>query len=1082
MFPWPSALTLTERLALLRAEGCSASEVDWASAHKRLKRWKQEKVFAEEESLFEERLVAGNISESELLLLLGAPASAFAQQGIAPEWARKIDSNCDRASFNPALNQAMQELEKSTGPHAQFLQAAAGFISAAQDVVLVGIDKLQQRVAQPPFDPETVTRVLLRNILPLISGMIGRTLVLELNVARIQGQLAGETPEQRFASFIERLSEPANLRALWEEYPVLARQVMIALDQWAANSIEFLQSLADDWPEIRKQFNVQESPGPLKNLSMGAGDRHNNGHSVSIAEFESGLRLVYKPRSLAVDCQFQKLLEWINTHRRDLPFRTLNILEKPHYGWVGYVDSRSCNSEEEVRRFYGRQGAYLAVLYLVHATDFHFENLIACGEDPVLVDLESLFHPDLFPKEDEDPLFFAYQKLNDSVFRIGLLPFRFAANEEQQGGVEISGLGGAGKQKTPYPVGAWEGAATDEMRFVRKRVEMPAQRNRPRLQDAEVNALDYQREIIDGFSDAYQWIEQNRNELLSTDGPLAPFAALRVRCIARPTQVYGSLLTESYHPNLLRDALDRERLFDNLWADAHPNPILKKLVPFEREDLWKNDVPVFSASPQSVRLWSSAGQVIPDCLHQAPLALVQKRLQHMGEEDLKRQTWFIRAAMTALAMEDPSPARSLSPSTFIGPEARTEDFIEMAVAAGEYLEQSAIRGASGGIAWIGLDSVLESFWELTPTGLDLYNGVPGIALFLAYLGEITGRQCFNSMAEEATQTVLKSMEKLKPQAQMPIGAFTGDGSLIYFLTHCGVLWDRPELLAQAEKHAHAMSSRISDDKSLDVIGGSAGLIPVLLGLYQHRISQQTLELAVQCGDHLLQHAQRTPQGTNWMTLSGSTAGPLTGFSHGTAGIAWALMKLAKITGEARFRETAVAALQYERALFSPALNNWPDLRASHWDGPNVPYAIAWCHGAPGIGLARILMLENYADHEIHAEIAAAVKSTLDRNLGINYCLCHGDLGNYETLMHALPLVHDPALRERIGRLPAQILAGIREHGWRCGVPLAVETPGLMVGVAGIGYGLLRVARPTQVPPVLALAAPSEISQNGLTSD
>ncbi len=177
----------------------------------------------------------------------------------------------------------------------------------------------------------------------------------------------------------------------------------------------------------------------------------------------------------------------------------------------------------------------------------------------------------------------------------------------------------------------------------------------------------------------------------------------------------------------------------------------------------------------------------------------------------------------------------------------------------------------------------------------------------------------------------------------------------------------------------------------------------------------------------------------------------------------------------------MAALQYERALFSPVFNNWPDLRSSHCDDPNVPYAIAWCHGAPGIGLGRILMLEDYEDHEIHAEIAAAIKTALSRNLGVNECLCHGDLGNYETLMHALPAVKDPALRERIRRLPAQILAGIREYGWRCGVPLAVETPGLMVGVAGIGYGLLRVARPMQVPPVLALAAPPEISQNGLTS-
>jgi type 2 lantibiotic biosynthesis protein LanM len=1076
MLSWPSALTLAERLAGLRAKNCSTSEVDLAAAQNRLKRWRKEKVFADQEALFQDRLAADNISESQFLALLGTPPSALVNRDSLPEWASSMTNNCHGAPLNPILEQAIQEFEKTTGRHAQFLLAAAGFISAAQKILQAGIERLQQRVAQLPFNPQTIEKVLLRNILGLLSGMMNRTLVLELNVARIQGQLQGESPEERFTSFIDRLSNdrlsnPGNVNALWEEYPVLARQLVLSLEQWAGNSIEFLERLADDWLEIQEQFNP-EAPGSLINLRTGAGDRHNNGHSVSIAEFESGLHLVYKPRSLAVDRQFQRLLEWINARRPDLAFRTLDIIEKQHHGWVGYVDSHPCDSEEEIRRFYQRQGGYLAILYMVHATDFHFENLIACGEDPVLVDLESLFHPNLFPPNDagKDPLFFAYEELSNSVFRIGLLPFRFAVNEEQQEGVEISGLGGAGKQKTPYPVGAWEGVATDEMRFVRKRVEMPPQRNRPRLQNAEVNALDYQHEIISGFADIYKLLEQNRSELLAPDSPLAPFADLPVRCIARPTQVYGSLLTESYHPNLLRDALDRERLFDNLWSETDKNPVLKRLISYERADLWRNDVPVFTARPASSHLWSSTNDVIPDCLHQTPLSLVQTRLQQMGADDLKRQTWFIRAAMTALAMEEPSPARPSSQSTLRGSEADPADFLEMAIAAGDYLVDSAIRGAADGVAWIGLDSVLERFWELTPTGMDLYNGIPGIALFLAYLGEITGERRFKTIAEEATQTVLKGLGKFKPQAETPVGAFTGEGSLIYFLTHCGVLWDRPELLAEAEKRAHSLSSRISNDKSFDVISGSAGLIAVLLALHQHCASTQTLELAVQCGDHLLQHAQQTAQGKGWITLSNSAA-PLTGFSHGAAGIAWALMKLAGATGELRFREAAITALQYERSLFSPAQNNWPDLRAARLEDQAVPYAIAWCHGAPGIGLGRTLMLEHYEDQEIYAEITAAVQATLSRNLGINYSLCHGDLGNYETLQQAMPFVQNSAVSERIRLLPSHILAGIREHGWRCGVPLGVETPGLMVGVAGIGYGLLRIARPMQAPSVLALAAP-----------
>jgi len=49
------------------------------------------------------------------------------------------------------------------------------------------------------------------------------------------------------------------------------------------------------------------------------------------------------------------------------------------------------------------------------------------------------------------------------------------------------------------------------------------------------------------------------------------------------------------------------------------------------------------------------------------------------------------------------------------------------------------------------------------------------------------------------------------------------------------------------------------------------------------------------------------------------------------------------------------------------------------------------------------------------------------------------------------------------------------HGGRGGVSHdghdLIASPGLMVGLAGIGSGLLRLARPEEVPPLLVLAAP-----------
>src|SRR6185312_10755503 len=119
-----------------------------------------------------------------------------------------------------------------------------------------------------------------------------------------------------------------------------------------------------------------------------------------------------------------------------------------------------------------RQGAYLTLLHVLEATDLHHENLIAAGEHPMLVDLETIFHPRVLMDNllgTGEP---ACEVLEHSVVRVGLLPYQFWGNEEAAG-VNISGLGGAEGQLSPRAMPEWEGAGTDQMRLVRTRREIP---------------------------------------------------------------------------------------------------------------------------------------------------------------------------------------------------------------------------------------------------------------------------------------------------------------------------------------------------------------------------------------------------------------------------------------------------------------------------------------------------------------------------------------------------------------------------------------------------------------------------------
>src|SRR4029450_11524225 len=98
--------------------------------------------------------------------------------------------------------------------------------------------------------------------------------------------------------------------ALLQEYPVLARQLVLRIDQWVAFSLEFLRHLSADYGAIGGGFGREHNPGVLIEVQGGAGDSHRGGRSVLIAKFSSGFRVVYKPKSLAVDVHLQELLAW----------------------------------------------------------------------------------------------------------------------------------------------------------------------------------------------------------------------------------------------------------------------------------------------------------------------------------------------------------------------------------------------------------------------------------------------------------------------------------------------------------------------------------------------------------------------------------------------------------------------------------------------------------------------------------------------------------------------------------------------------------------------------------------------------
>lgn len=311
------------------------------------------------------------------------------------------------------------------------------------------------------IDWSAIERDCLAHLGEQLHRLCRRTLVLELNVARLRGLLRGDTPEQRFHDYTCRLlQDPSEWAALGEEYTVLAQQLGAACERWTRALSELFAALTADFAQVAGLLQPALLRPRLVGLKGGLSAPHRGGRGVFHLTFQEAARpaavpalarVVYKPRSLAVDAQFQQLLEACNHAaargalslrglRYAAPpllgeqfprFRTLRSVDCGDHGWVEFITAEPCASEQEVARFYARQGGFLALLHVLDGADLHHENIIAHGEHPMLVDLEMLFHPWTEQKGAAAAKERAEALLGDSVMRTMLLPGRSWGDRER---------------------------------------------------------------------------------------------------------------------------------------------------------------------------------------------------------------------------------------------------------------------------------------------------------------------------------------------------------------------------------------------------------------------------------------------------------------------------------------------------------------------------------------------------------------------------------------------------------------------------------------------------------------------------
>jgi lantibiotic modifying enzyme len=212
-------------------------------------------------------------------------------------------------------------------------------------------------------------------------------------------------------------------------------------------------------------------------------------------------------------------------------------------------------------------------------------------------------------------------------------------------------------------------------------------------------------------------------------------------------------------------------------------------------------------------------------------------------------------------------------------------------------------------------------------------------------------------------------------------------------------------------------------------------------------STPAAQLARSCADRLVDLVERT----DGQCIATGESAP-SGFAAGPAGVGWALTKFAATGAGPRYASAGQLAAR----------------RAGLPTRAAIDGSYGWCAGMAGLVLANTCVTDGDIRSRPAAERTAEVSLLDDRPLLRNLSLCHGELGIAEALAVLARTDGGHGIVRARRRRAGLVLDAISRHTPCCGTPDGVETPGLLNGLAGIGYGLLRLGFPEQVPSVLLL--------------
>jgi lantibiotic modifying enzyme len=176
-----------------------------------------------------------------------------------------------------------------------------------------------------------------------------------------------------------------------QNYPALARLWTVQLESWLRFVDEFLRD-ANAFG-CRLDGKIDNCAPMISSIEPDLSDPHEGNRTVMRVRFGEHREWFYKPRHGLHERAWFELLGWINTRGFPRPFRILSVACEDRHCWMESARPRQCRNRKEAADFCFRFGALACLIHVLRGVDIHPANIVASGDQPVVVDCETLLHP-----------------------------------------------------------------------------------------------------------------------------------------------------------------------------------------------------------------------------------------------------------------------------------------------------------------------------------------------------------------------------------------------------------------------------------------------------------------------------------------------------------------------------------------------------------------------------------------------------------------------------------------------------------------------------------------------------------------